>query len=664
MTDPKERMADLVAKLNQAAREYYELDQPVMTDNEYDSLMRELETLESAYPALVRPDSPTHRVGDALAPTLAQVTHEVPMLSLLDVFSADELRAFDARIRASGFTPEYVCELKIDGIASNAHYEKGLLTLGSTRGNGHVGEVITSGMMTVATLPKRLSLPLTLDVRGEIYMRKSTFARLNEARAEQGLELFMNPRNAAGGSLRQLDPEITRSRELSTFSYTLVHPLDHGVPTQSAALACLSRLGFTVNPEMRLCHSIEEVIAYTKEWEKKKDDLDYPVDGIVVKTNDFAMQEEIGYTVKTPKHSIAYKFPALEVETVLKDIVLTVGRTGAITPNAVLEPVMIAGSLVAKATLNNEDFIVKKDIRKGDAVFVRKAGEIIPEVVRVDLSRRAPSLVPFRMSATCPACGGALVRLPGEADHYCLNKSCPGRVRATLVYYASKPCLDMDGFGETVVATLHDAGLLPDIPSFYGLAQKRERMLALPGFGEKSVDGLLAAVEASRALPLHRYVTALGIPLVGAKGARALCTRFTSFAELMAATTDDILSLSGFGSATATSLVTFFKEERPTILALIAHGIDPQGEKKALTSALLAGQSIVCTGKLMHYTRESIEEAIRALGGSPASAVSRKTSFVIAGTDAGSKLTRAHELGIKVLTEEEFQRMIEEPRQA
>lgn len=655
--DVLERIKELVTKLNQASYEYYYLDNPTISDNEYDSLMRELETLEASYPAYIQTNSPTQRVGDHPSNKFEEITYESPMLSLGDVFNKEELYAFDNRIKQMGYNPEYVCELKIDGIASNAHYEQGLFVMGSTRGNGHVGEIITRNLMMVDSLPKHLNVPETLDVRGEIYMSKPVFEALNQERVNQGEDKFMNPRNAAGGSLRQLDPQVTKKRQLSTFSYTLVNPERYGVKTQMEALEFLKSCGFTVNPYMRLCHNMDEVIAYTEEWVDKKETLDYPIDGIVIKTNDFSMQEAIGYTVKTPKHSIAYKFPALEVETELKNIVYTVGRTGSITPNAVLEPVMIAGSLVSAATLNNEAFIKERDIRIGDTVYVRKAGEIIPEVVKVDISRRKANAKPFIWPTLCPACFGPLTKKEDEADYYCLNKYCSGRRVSSLVYYASKSCLDMDGFGESIVSEFFKRGLLRQIPDFYDLKDHRDEMIKMEGYGEKSIDQLLASIETSKAQPLYRYIAGLGIPLVGFKGARMLTEYFHSFSEFEAASVDDFLKIPGVGEAIATSLVAFFKEEKAIINTLRSKGIDPHSEARQ-QGGIFSGQTIVCTGKLEHFSRTEIEEKIRELGGTAAGSVSKKTAFVVAGSDAGSKLTKAQSLGVKVITEEEFLELI------
>ena len=474
--NPQEKIKELVELLNKYSQEYYNNDVSLVSDFEYDSLLRELENLEKEYPDYILPNSPTKRVGDFSESELEKIYYKTPMLSLANVFNENELIEFDNRIKKEGFNPKYVCELKIDGIASNANYSSGIFILGSTRGNGVVGENITSNMKTIKSLPQVLSNNLDIELRGEVYMKKSVFNYLNDIRKEKSEELFKNPRNAAGGSLRQLNPKITEERKLDIFNYTIVNPEKYGLHNQYEALKFLEKNGFSVNPNYELSNDINEVIKYIEKWKDTRKELDYETDGVVIKVNDFSMQERIGYTVKSPKWAVAYKFPAIEVETKMLDIVFTVGRTGNITPNAVLEPVMIAGSLVQRATLNNEDFITERDIRIGDYVLVRKAGEIIPEVVRVSFERRSDGLEPFKMIQVCPECHQTLVRAKDEAVHYCLNEECPGRIKAGLVYFASRGCMDIEGLGEKLVEDLFNLGYIKKITDIYGLYKYRMQL--------------------------------------------------------------------------------------------------------------------------------------------------------------------------------------------
>lgn len=652
--NPQEKIKELVELLNKYSQEYYNNDVSLVSDFEYDSLLRELENLEKEYPDYILPNSPTKRVGDFSESELEKIYYKTPMLSLANVFNENELIEFDNRIKKEGFNPKYVCELKIDGIASNVNYSSGIFILGSTRGNGVVGENITSNMKTIKSLPQVLSNNLDIELRGEVYMKKSVFNYLNDIRKEKSEELFKNPRNAAGGSLRQLNPKITEERKLDIFNYTIVNPEKYGLHNQYEALKFLEKNGFSVNPNYELCNDINEVIKYIEKWKDTRKELDYETDGVVIKVNDFSMQERIGYTVKSPKWAVAYKFPAIEVETKMLDIVFTVGRTGNITPNAVLEPVMIAGSLVQRATLNNEDFITERDIRIGDYVLVRKAGEIIPEVVRVSFERRSDGLEPFKMIQVCPECHQTLVRAKDEAVHYCLNEECPGRIKAGLVYFASRGCMDIEGLGEKLVEDLFNLGYIKKITDIYGLYKYRMQLENIEGLGEKSVSALLDAIEKSKENSLDKVITSLGIRFVGSKVAKILTKIFFSLDEFLTATYEDYVGIKDIGTSTAKSLVNYFKKNYNLIKELESLGINPIEEAITNEKQIFAGMTIVLTGKLESLTRDEASEIIEKLGGNASTSVSKKTSFVVCGSDAGSKRTKALELGIKIISEDEF----------
>ena len=656
--EPKLRIKQLVEDLNRYSEEYYIYDNPTISDFEYDALLRELEELEKQYPEYVLPESPTRRVGDFMETKLEKITFEHPMLSLADVFSEEELYEFDRKIKQQGFNPSYVCELKIDGIASSSRFRNGIFVLGSTRGNGQVGENITANMKTIKSLPRKISKNIDVEIRGEVYMKRSVFNYLNDVRVSNNEEPFKNPRNAAGGSLRQLDATITRDRELDLFAYTLVEPEKYGVESQTEALEFIKNLGFEVNPNYCLCKNIEEVISYLHEWKDKRQQLDYETDGVVIKVNNFAMQEAIGYTIKTPKWAIAYKFPALEVETKLKDIIFTVGRTGCITPNAVLDPVMIAGSLVSRATLNNEDFVVSKDIRVGDIVVVRKAGEIIPEVVRVIEEKRDPNLKKFEMITNCPICGSTLVRNEDEADHYCLNDNCPGRKKASIIYFASKPAMNIETLGERLVSDLYDLHYLDKITDIYYLKNYQKDLEAIDGLGEKSVKTLLDNIEASKQNSLSQVITSLGIRFVGGKVSKILSKNYSSLTELSKAEISDLMAIKDIGEATAKSIYYFMHKNIDLINELISLGVNPIEEKIDNSNKIFSGKTFVLTGKLENLTREEATAIIEENGGNVSSSVSKKTSFVLLGSDPGSKYDKAVSLGIKIISEEEFLELV------
>lgn len=655
--EAKEKIFKLTDLINKYRREYYEQDNPSISDFEYDSLIRNLEDLEKEYPEYAFADSPTKIVGYVANNAFEKITFKQAMLSLADIFNYDEVRDFDNKIKTAGYNPTYVCELKIDGIASSITYESGFLKLASTRGNGLVGENITENVKTIKTLPMVLHEDLNLEVRGEVYMKRSVLKRINDERSAKGLDEFKNCRNAAGGSLRQLDPNITRERELDTFDYTLVEPEKYGIHTQYEALNFMKDLGFAVNPNFRLCKSIDEVIEYLEYWKDKRADLDYDTDGVVIKVNEFDLYDKIGYTVKYPKWGVAYKFPALEVETEIQDIIFTVGRTGNITPLALLEPVMISGSLVSKATLNNEDFVIEKDVRIGDYVLVHKAGEIIPEVVSVNLARRKEGLLPFKMIEKCPVCNSPLVRRLGEANHYCMNLDCDGRKMANIIYFASKPCMNIETLGDKLIERLYRLGYLKDVLDIYSLKNHKYELMQLDDLGEKSVQVLLDNIEESKNNSLDKVISALGIRYVGSKVAKILAKEFKSLDNLVKASYDDLLKIRDIGDAIARSIVAFMEAKKDLVYQLINLGINPIVEVNESSNLMFEGKSIVLTGKLESMTREEASALIESFGGRAATSVSKSTYMVVYGSDAGSKLTKAHALGIKTIDEHEFLEM-------
>ena len=638
------RIDELVKLLKQYNYEYYVLDNPSVTDYEYDSLLRELEVLENDHPEYIRSDSPTQKVGDYLKLDLDEIVHSAQMMSLQDVFNFQELREFDERVKKAVGTNqvEYTCELKIDGIASTIHYEDGLLVLAATRGNGVVGENITQNALTIRTLPKVLKRPLSLEVRGEVYMQKDVFNELNLIREKENKPLFMNPRNAAGGSLRQLNAEITRERKLDQFAYTLVNPEKYNIYKQSEVMEFLKELGFNVNPHYKLCRNIEEVIQYIESFNEKRKELNYATDGIVIKVNDLTLYDTIGYTVKVPKYAVAYKFPAEIVTTKLKDIVFTVGRTGMITPNAVLEPVLVGGTTVSRATLNNEDFIIQRDIRIGDYVKIRKAGEIIPEVVEVDFSRRTSDLVPFQMLTHCPECGMELMKRENESEHHCVNPNCCGRILEQLIHFSSRVAMDIEGLGEKQTELLYNLGYIKDVSDIYLLENYKQDLLTLEGYGQQKVSNLIDAINKSKQNKLEQLIFGLGIRFVGAKASKNLTKFYHTIDELMNAQYEDLIQIEDIGDVMARSIVDYFANSHnvSVIEKLKAFGVNPQSVVEVNNHQPLLGKTVVVTGTLNSLSRIEANELIEKNGGKASSSVSKKTSYVLAGSDAGSKLTK------------------------
>ncbi|AMA62491.1 DNA ligase, NAD-dependent [Kurthia sp. 11kri321] len=659
----EQKVAEYNRLLHEYGHAYYVLDQPTVPDHVYDKMLHELLAIEQEYPDLIYPDSPTQRVGGEILKGFNKVEHRYPMLSLGNAFSEADLKSFDERVRQSiGDNFSYVCELKIDGLAISLMYDNGLFVRGATRGNGSVGEDITENLKTVHSIPLRLKEPVTIEVRGECYMPKKSFTNLNKVRAEQGEELFANPRNAAAGSLRQLDPKIAAKRNLSTFIYAIGGSgEDYGLASHSDALDYLDQLGFTTNHERKKCQTIEEVFAYIQEWTEKRPNLIYEIDGIVVKVDRYDQQQELGNTVKAPRWSIAYKFPAEEVMTKVLDIDLTVGRTGVVTPTAILEPVQVAGTTVQRATLHNENIIREKDIRIGDAVIIRKAGDIIPEVKQVLFDQRPEGLEPFTMPTHCPACGSELVRIDDEVALRCVNPSCFAQVAEGLSHFVSRNAMNIEGIGERVVSQLLREGLVKDVSDLYTL--NKEELIALERMGEKSAQNLLDAIEASKKNSLERLLFGLGIRHVGAKAARLLAEEFESIDALMDATVEQLTEIFEIGDKMADSIVMYFEKEevRELIERLRQLGVNVYYTGKKINTeeidSVFNGKTIVLTGKLSQLNRSEAQKKIEELGGKVTGSVSKKTDLVIAGEDAGSKLTKAEQLGIEVWNEE---RLIEE----
>ena len=662
MEQEKARLLALRQKIDELSYQYYTLDKPTMSDYEYDMLYRELENIEKAHPEWVTPDSPTQRVGSKISGGFEKYTHDRPMLSLGDVFNDNELREFDRRVRSDlgGEALEYVVELKIDGLAVNLIYENGQFVRGVTGGDGVVGEDITNNVRTIRTIPLRIdSTSPHIEIRGEVYMPVASFSALNEQRRNDELEPFANPRNAAAGSLRQLDPQITAQRKLAFFAYALGGNTGITIESQEELLQDLRQFRFQVNGEYRKFTDIEDVIAFIHSWDDRRDSLPYATDGMVVKVNSFAQQARLGNTVKIPRWAIAYKFPPEQAETKVLSISVSLGRTGVLTPAADLKPVRLAGTTVKRATLHNEDYIRDKDIRVGDTVIIQKAGEIIPEVVRSLPDKRTGSEVVFSMPHVCPACGSDVVRREGEAAWRCVNPDCPAVIGEKIAHFVSRDAMNIDGLGDAIVQQLLSKELIHDVGDIYAL--NKEELVALEGFGEKSADNLLKAIEASKSVGLARVLFALGIRFVGAKAGRVLAESFGSVEALMAATADDLTAIDDIGPRIADSIVSYFSEEKSKALIekLQGYGVDMTAEKKELISTSFDGEIVVLTGKLELFTRKEAEQAVEERGGKCTSSVTKKTTLVVVGAEPGSKYEKARQLGTPIISEAEFKEWLE-----
>ena len=660
----KQRVEELTKLLNQYNKEYYVLDKPSVSDREYDRLMQELIELEAQYPELKSSTSPTVRVGGAILEGFNKVQHEKPMLSLGNAFNEGDLRDFDARIRKVSPNISYVCELKIDGLAVTLHYRDGQFVKGATRGDGVVGEDISENLKTIQTIPLHIPYKDPLEVRGEVYMSKATLDKLNKQRAEKGEELFANPRNAAAGSLRQLDSRIAAKRELAMFCYAVPSAEELGCQTHDESLQKIEELGFNVNPNREVCDSIDGVLAYIEKWSTNRFDLPYEIDGIVIKVNQLNEQQKLGSTVKSPRWAIAYKFPAEEVETILKDIIFTVGRTGMVTPNAVLEPVRVAGTRVSRATLHNEDYVKERDIRINDRVIIRKAGEIIPEVVKPVIDARHGDEAPFEMIQDCPRCGSELIREAGEADYYCLNIDCPARIVESLCHFVSRDAMNIDGLGVKVVEQLYDNQLIENVADIYKL--QKEQLLPLERMGEKKVTNLLTAIENSKQNSLERLLFGLGVRHVGSKTAKVLAAHFETIDALMQATFDDFKGIDEIGDVIANSIVHYFTQDANVQLIneLKALGLNMSYTGVKVSTANEAnefyGKTVVLTGTLATLSRKEAGVKLEALGAKVSGSVSAKTDFLVAGEKSGSKLKKAQELGVTVIDEEMMLKMLGE----
>ncbi|NPV45198.1 MAG: NAD-dependent DNA ligase LigA [Firmicutes bacterium] len=664
--EAEKRIKALRDQINYHNKLYYEHDSPEISDSEYDGLMRELKRLEDEFPELVTPDSPTQRVGGRPLEAFDTVMHSIPMLSLANAFDEGELKEFHRRVTSAvGEEVEYVAELKIDGLAVALTYENGVFTRGATRGDGIVGEDITQNLKTIKTIPLKLSdyngqIPF-IEVRGEVYIPKKEFERLNEEREKAGLSLFANPRNAAAGSLRQLDPRVTASRPLNIFVYGTGRIDGIEVSTHLEMLELLKKMGFRVNPNVSVFRRIDDVISYCERWVEQRGRLPYDIDGIVIKVNSLEHQRLLGATSKSPRWAIAYKFPAEQKTTVIKDIIVRVGRTGTLTPTAVLEPVRIAGSTVTKATLHNEDYIRQKDIKIGDTVVVKKAGDVIPEVVEVVFNKRKGSERDFVMPQKCPECGSDVVRFEGEAAAKCTGIACPAQLKRGIIHFASRDAMDIEGLGPAIVNQLVDRGLVKDAGDLYFL--KVDDLIPLERMGEKSASNLINAIQRSKTNPLEKLIFALGIPFIGSRAASILAERFRALDNLMNSTYEELVQIPEMGPKMAQSVITFFKQEQTkNIIRKFKRAglnLETAGTKKRDEGAALNGITFVLTGSLEKYTRKQAQDIIEKFGGRVSSSVSSKTDYVLAGKDPGSKLEKAKELGIKIIDEEEFERMLE-----
>ncbi|MFQ3544248.1 NAD-dependent DNA ligase LigA [Halobacillus rhizosphaerae] len=657
--EAKEKIQSLRDEINQYNYEYHTLDDPSVPDNEYDKKIRELIELEEEFPALVTPDSPSQRVGGAPLDAFVKVQHNVPMLSLGNAFDEQELRDFDRRAR-EGTQEEvtYVCELKIDGLAVSLTYEDGVFVRGATRGNGTIGEDITKNLRTIRSIPLRLHQPETIEVRGEAFMPKKSFIALNEERESKEEEPFANPRNAAAGSLRQLDPKIAAKRNLDIFLYGIGMWENEPAQSHSERLEQMKEMGLKTNPEWKKCETIEEVIEFVDSWVDKRPALDYEIDGIVIKVDRLDQQEALGFTARSPRWATAYKFPAEEAVTKMLDIELSVGRTGVVTPTAILTPVKVAGTTVQRASLHNEDLIREKDIRIGDPVVIKKAGDIIPEVVRVLTDQRSGEEEPFYMPEYCPECESKLVRLEEEVALRCINPNCPAQLREGLIHFVSRNAMDIEGLGEKVIAQLFKEELIHNIADLYKL--ERDELLNLERMGNKSVENLLAAIEESKQNSLERLLFGFGVRYVGTKAAQTLAQEFETMDKLVEANAETLESIPEIGEKMADSISRYF--DKPQVKELIEElkqlglNMDYKGPKKREqpSDSLFADKTIVLTGKMENYTRSEAKKIVQELGGNVTGSVSKNTDLLIAGEDAGSKYTKASELGIEIWDEDQF----------
>jgi len=653
----EEEITKLREKINYYSQLYYDMDNSPITDFEFDTMMNRLKKLEKEHPELITKDSPTQKVGGHVREDFAKVTHEVPLQSLQDVFSYEELYEFDKRIKQSGET-NYCVETKIDGLSCALKYEKGILVQGATRGDGVVGEDVTENVKKIKSIPHKLKEPLDITVRGEVFIGKKEFETLNEEREVMGETLFANARNAAAGSLRQLNPKITAQRPLDIYIFNVQKIQNKTWNSHWEELNYLANLGFNVVPFRKLCHTIDEAIDAIKEIGDNREELTFGIDGAVIKVDDLALREKIGTTFKVPKWAIAYKYPPEQKETIVKDIICQVGRTGAITPMAILEPVKVAGSTISKTTLHNEDFVKEKGLMIGDHVIIQKQGDVIPEVVDVLKEKRTGEEKVFQMPTTCPVCGAPAVREEGESAVRCTGIECPAKALRNIVHFASDEGMDIEGLGYKIVEQLIEKGLISNIADIYDL--KLEDIASLKKNGKKFAQNLIDAIEESKNRDLSNLITALGIRHVGKKLAKVLARKYKTLDNLMSADVEELASKDDIGEVIAQSIHTFFNEEQTIDLInrLKSAGINTQSLQEESNDTRFEGKTFVLTGALSKYSREQASDIIERLGGKTSSSVSKKTSYVLAGEDAGSKLTKAQSLGVTVISEEEFEEMI------
>ena len=657
------KMNELIEIIREADYNYHTLDMPTITDQEYDNYMRELYKLEEKYPELKQDMSPTSRVGGEIIDSFKKIKHEVPMMSLSNVFNEDEIIAFDERVKKEYPNPSYVVELKIDGLSVSLLYKKGILVRAATRGDGITGEDITHNVKTIKSIPLRLKEPLDIEIRGEIYMSKDSFNKTNEDRKKEGLELFANPRNAAAGSIRQLDSSVAAKRKLDAFLYHLPEAEKFGIYTHADALNYMKKLGFIVNPNIELVNNINELLVYVDKWTQNRASLPYEIDGIVIKLNDLNGQKKLGFTARYPKWATAYKFPATEVLTKLKEFKFTVGRTGQVTPNAILEPVLLMGSTISKTTLHNEDYVVQKDLRKGDIVAIKKAGDVIPEVVRAVTERRNGTEEKFEMIKNCPICNSTLIRRENEAAYYCVNPKCDARKIEGLCHFVSRDAMYIDGFGDAIIEDFYNMGYLKSIVDFYNLYKYKEELMELEGFGSKSITNLLTSIENSKKNSLERLLFALGIRHVGKKSAKILASHHKTLDNIINATYEELIETDNIGDIMAKSIKNYFSiEENIELinqLKQIGVNMDYLGEEVTSDENFM-NKTFVLTGSLSELTRDEAGNIIELRGGSVTSSVTKKTDVVIVGENPGSKYNKAIELGITIWNEKEFIEKIKE----
>lgn len=656
--DAKERIKTLTELLSKYAYEYYTNDNSLVSDYEYDNLYRELLDLEKQYPEYALAESPTKRVAAEVLDRFEKITHEVKMMSIDDVFNMGEVEKFVEDVHKINDKITFNCELKIDGLSVSCVYENGLLKVASTRGNGTIGEIITNNAKAINSIPLKLREPVSIEVRGEIFMPKKSLEKINEERKMNNLPLFQNCRNAASGTIKSLDSKVVLERGLDSFMYQVI---GHDDKKQDEVLSYLTDLGFKVNKNGKKCSTLKEIEEYIEYWKEHKDELLYPIDGIVIKVNEREEYDKIGYTVKCPKWCIAYKYPAEVGTTVLRNISFQVGRTGTITPVAEFDKVFISGTDVSRATLHNEDYIRFRDIRIGDTIKVRKSGEIIPEVFEVDLSKRKEDSEPFKMIENCPICGSKLVRKKDEADYYCLNEDCTARKVNALIHFASKGAMNIESLGESLIQRFYDLKLIQSIPDIYRLVSYRQELVSLSKLGEKSVENIYSSIDVSKSMNLDKLLFGLGIKNVGAKVATLLCENFPSIEALKEASFEELVSIPEIGEIIARSVRDYFDNEKNIIMLkeLEELGVNMVYKKRDIVSGIFAHKVVVLTGTLESMTRDEAKNIIESLGGVTTNSVSKKTDLVIAGPGAGSKLAKAEALNIKVIDEKEFLSMIQ-----